>query len=62
MIKVVKQGNGWRIERHWPGNKKAKSYSRDGRWSTNYNGTLYFADEFTANSRANILRKSESND
>ena len=59
MIKVVRQGNGYRIERHRTASKNVEIYSRDGRWSTNYNGTLYFADEFTANSRANVLRRSE---
>lgn len=62
MIKVVKQGNGYRIERHRPASKNVEIYSRDGRWSTNYNGTLYFADEYTANSRANVLRRSEVDD
>lgn len=58
MIKVVQQGNGWRIERHIE-NKKTQVYNRDGRWSTNYNGALYLRLEDEALRQADRLRRAE---
>lgn len=58
MIKIVRQGNGYRIERHRE-NKKTEIYNRDGRWSTNYNGALYISLEAEALRQADRLKRAE---
>lgn len=58
MIKIVRQGNGYRIERHRE-NKKTEIYHRDGRWSTNYNGALYISLEAEALRQADRLKRAE---
>ncbi len=58
MIKIVRQGNGYRIERHRE-NKKTEIYNRDGRWSTNYNGALYISLEAEALRQADRLNVAE---
>lgn len=58
MIKIVRQGNGYRIERHRE-NKKTEIYNRDGRWSTNHNGALYISLEEEALRQADRLKRAE---
>ena len=58
MIKIVRQGNGYRIERHRE-NKKTEIYNHDGRWSTNYNGALYISLEEEALRQADRLKRAE---
>ena len=58
MIKVVQQGNAWRIERHRDGNK-TEIYTRDGKWGVNYNWTAFFATKEEAQRRAQFLARHE---
>lgn len=56
MIKVVQQGNAWRIERHHEG-KKTEVYTRDGKWGSNYNWTAFFITKEEAENRAKFLMR-----
>lgn len=57
MIKVVRQGNGWRIERHRE--KRTEVYTQDGKWGVNYNWTAFFATKEEAQRRAHFLARHE---